>query len=166
MNNLVVLVVAVAALVAGWFVGSSSGREAKEALARAEAAGQSAKSEHDKAVGVLNQRLASLTGDYEREKQKLDADHSRQSREFDAILAKRDGRIAELTRARGETQAEVQRLKDAIAAAPPAERERLQRELDRRQGEQKTQETQIAGLQCLEVPVPPDVLVAWRGGQP
>ncbi len=167
MRNLVLLIVMLLAGGGGWFAGSWSGAKARDALKRAEQAGEQAKSEHDKAAGALNARIAGLSADFDRKKQQLDADHTRQTDELKGLIASSKSRIDELGKARTGTQAEIQRLKTALAgAATPQERQKIEVELAKVEVVEKVQGVQIVSLQCLDLPVPAEVLASWRGSAP
>ena len=177
MRNLVLLIVALLAGAAGWYVGSWSGRDAIQALAKAKALGEQAQVEHDKAVKGLNDRLAGLGAEYAQGKKSLEDAHAQAQREFATVLAGRDQRIAELGRARSSTQSQLAGLKQALAnagtgtgagsSATPQDRARLQADITRLEKQVADQQTLIAGLECSKVAVPAELLAPLRlGAQP
>jgi hypothetical protein len=167
MRNLVLLIVMALAAAAGWWGGSWSGRTAKEGLARAEKAGELLKAEHEKESAALKAKVDTLAADFDRDKQALAADHARQTGALNAVIAGSKSQVAVIDQARKGTQAELARLQSALAAATtPQEKQTLQRAITVQQDAQTQQTTQIAGLQCLDVPVPATVLASWRGVQP
>ena len=167
MRSLVLLVAMALAAGAGWWGGSWSGRSAKEGLARAEKAGELLKAEHEKESAALKARVDSLNADFDRDKQALAADHVRQTGALNAVIAGSKNQAAAVDQARKGTQAELTRLKAAlVTAATPQERQQLQTAIAAQQQVETRQTTQIAGLQCIDVAVPTDVLANWRGVQP
>lgn len=167
MRNLVLLVAMALAAAAGWWGGSWSGRTAKEGLARAEKAGELLKAEHDKESAALKARVDSLTADFDRDKQALAADHARQTGALNAVIAGSKNQVAVIDQQRKGTQAELARLQAALATATtPQEKQTLQTAIAAQQQVQTQQTTQIAGLQCIDTPVPLSLLASWRGVQP
>ena len=167
MRSLVLLVAMVLAAGAGWWGGSWSGRSAKEGLARAEKAGELLKAEHEKSSAALKAKVDLLTADFDRDKQALAADHARQTGALNAVIAGSKNQVAAIDQARKGTQAELARLQAALATANTLqEKQTLQTAIAAQQQVETKQTTQIAGLQCIDVPVPTAVLAQWRGVQP
>lgn len=167
MRSLVLLIAMALAAAAGWWGGSWSGRAAKEGLARAERAGELLKAEHEKEAASLKAKVDTLTADFDRDKQQLAADHARQTLALNSVIAGSKNQVAVIDQARKGTQAELARLQAALAAATtPQEKQTLQTAIASQQQAETRQTTQIAGLQCLDVPVPTNVLASWRGVQP
>lgn len=189
MRNLVLLIVALLAGAAGWYVGSWSGRDAIQALAKAKALGEQAQTAHDQVVKGLNDRLAGLGAEYAQGKKTLEDAHAQAKQEFSSVLAGRDQRIADLGRVRTSTQSQLAGLKQALAhastgastgantgtgtgtgagtGATPQDRERLQADITRLEKQLADQQTLIAGLECSKVAVPGELLAPLRlGAQP
>ena len=176
MRNLVLLIVALLAGAAGWYVGSWSGRDAIQALAKAKVLGEQAQVAHDKAVKGLNDQLAGLGAEYAQGKKSLEDAHAQAKREFSTVLAGRDQRIADLGRVRTSTQTQLAGLKQALAnagtatgtgtgsGATPQDRERLQADIARLEKQVADQQTLIAGLECSKVAVPAELLAPLRLG--
>lgn len=187
MRNLVLLIVALLAGAAGWYVGSWSGRDAIQALAKAKMLGEQAQTAHDQVVKGLNDRLAGLGAEYAQGKKTLEDAHAQAKQEFSSVLAGRDQRIAELGRVRTGTQSQLAGLRQALAQAStsastgantgagtgtgtgttPQDRERLQADITRLEKQLADQQTLIAGLECSKVAVPSELLAPLRlGAQP
>ena len=167
MRNLVLLIAMALAAAAGWWGGSWSGRTAKEGLARAEKAGELLKAAHEKESAALKAKVDTLTADFDRDKQQLAADHARQTGALNELIKGSKNEVAVIGQARKGTQAEMARLQAALAAAAtPQEKQTLQTAIAVQQQVETKQTTQIAGLQCLDVPIPTNVLANWRGVQP
>ncbi len=170
MGKLVLLIAMVLAGAAGYYIGSWSGRDALQALSKAKDLGAQAQAEHDKAMKSLQDKVAGMTSDYEQGKQKLAADHQQAKSEFTATLAKRDERIAALGKSNTGTVTQLAAARAAAASASantgttPAEKARLQAEIDRLEKEVAAQKTLIAGLECSKVPVPEELLAPLRVG--
>ena len=115
----------------------------------------------------MKARVDSLNADFDRDKQALAADHVRQTGALNAVIVGSKNQAAAVDQARKGTQAELTRLKAAlVTAATPQERQQLQTSIAAQQQVETRQTTQIAGLQCIDVAVPTDVLANWRGVQP
>jgi hypothetical protein len=167
MRNMVLLIAMALAAAAGWWGGSWSGRSAKEGLARAEKAGEEAKAVHEKQAAELKAKVDTLTADFNRDKEQLAADHVRQTLALNSVIAGSKGQVTEISQARTRTQAELARLQSALAGATtPLEKRTLELAIAEQQQSETKQTTQIAGLQCIDVPVPTTVLASWRGVQP
>jgi len=167
MRNLVLLIAMALAAAAGWWGGSWSGRTAKEGLARAEKAGELLKAAHEKESAALKAKVDTLTADFDRDKQQLATDHARQTVALNATIDGAKGAAAAVALTRKGTQDELARLRAELAAAKtPQEQQRLQVAIKTQEQVETTQTTQIAGLQCIDVPVPTNVLANWRGVQP
>lgn len=167
MRNLVLLIAMALAAAAGWWGGSWSGRTAKEGLARAEKAGELLKAAHAQEQAALKAKVDTLTADFDRDKQQLAADHARQTGALNEVINSSKGQAIVINKERRGTQAELARLQSALATATtPQEKQTLQTAIAAQQQVETKQTTQIAGLQCLDVPVPANVLANWRGVQP
>ena len=170
MGKLVLLIAMALAGAAGYYIGSWSGRDALQALSKAKDLGAQAQTEHDKTVKSLQDKVNGMTTDYEQGKQKREADHQQAKTEFSATLAKRDERIAALGKSNSGTVTQLATARAAAASAnantgtAPAEKARLQTEIDRLEKELAAQKTLIAGLECSKVPVPEELLAPLRVG--
>jgi hypothetical protein len=108
-----------------------------------------------------------LTSDFNRDKEALAADHARQTGALNAVIAGSKNQVAIIDQQRKGTQAELARLQAALAVATtPQEKQTLQTAIVAQQQVQTQQTTQISGLQCIDTPVPLNLLASWRGVQP
>lgn len=170
MGKLVLLIAMALAGAAGYYIGSWSGRDALQALSKAKDLGAQAQAEHDKALKALQDKVANMTTDYEQGKQKLAADHQQAKSEFTATLARRDERITALGKTNSGTASQLAVARTAAtnasanASSTPAEKARLQAEIDRLEKELAAQKTLIAGLECSKVQVPEELLTPLRVG--
>ena len=125
------------------------------------------KAEHEKESAALKARVDSLTADFDRDKQALAADHARQTGVLNEVIKGSKNEVALIDQARKGTQAALARLQAALATATtPQERQQLQTAITAQQQAEIQQTTQIAGLQCIDTPVPLNLLASWRGVQP
>ena len=125
LRNLVLLLSMITSAGGGWWLGSWSGRDAKSALAEAEVKGKLAAAEHDKAQQALNQKIAALTDEFQRESQKLKDSQTQREKDFDAVVANRDARLAELAKVHDGNQKRLAVLQAQLAVAKtPEEREK------------------------------------------
>ena len=164
MKNITLIIVMLVAAIAGYFFGSYSGRNAKEALANAQVAAELATKDHDKTVKELNDRLAKLDSDYEIDKKARDASYEKQKIKWAELLAGRDKRITELSKESSGTGAEIERLRRSLKGmTSPEERQRMNERIAKLEKELKDQQTLIAGLECSKVPVPQEMLDRLKG---
>jgi type II secretory pathway pseudopilin PulG len=166
-RNLLLLVILLVGVAAGFFAGSWSGRSAKAALAKVEATGQALEAEHKKQVAELNARMSTLVSDYTRDKQAQDDAHANQIKAMDDILAGAKGRVATLEKTRNDSLSRIAQLKTELGGATtPQARKDIEAAIAVQEGSVKTQSVAILSQQCLETPVPADVLANWNGKQP
>jgi len=165
MKYLVLLIIMALSGAAGWYGGSWRGRDAIQALEKAQAMAKEAVAERDKREGELKQTLAQRTAEYQQGQAQRDADHAKVRGDLTAALAGRDKTIADLGRARDSRQAEIARLKaqSEQVGTTPEEKLRLQAEIDRLKRDVADKETQIAGFECSKVPVPEKLLTPLQG---
>ena len=167
LRNLVLLLSMITSAGGGWWLGSWSGRDAKSALAEAEVKGKLAAAEHDKAQQALNQKIAALTDEFQRESQKLKDSQTQREKDFDAVVANRDARLAELAKVHDGNQKRLAVLQAQLAVAKtPEEREKIVEVIKEVKGEDRIVTIEVDGRMCQTVPVPGDLLAAWRGGTP
>lgn len=165
MKYLVMLIIMALSAGAGWWGGSWKGRDAIQALAKAQDMAQQATTERDRVQADLNKTLAKLTADYQQAQARRDAEHAQARDDLARQLAGRDKTIAEIGRARDSRQAEIGRLRlQADAAGTSAEdRSRLLAEVERLKRDVADKDTQIAGFECSKVPVPAPLLAPLQG---
>lgn len=161
MRNLVLLLAMAAAGVAGYFLGSWSGRDAKEALARVEAAARESEAQYQKTTKDLQAMLAALGSEHEQATQKIKDEFKQQEAAFASAVKARDQRIVELQRARQGIQAEIADAKARLAAAKgEADRKAAEAEVGRLQKQEQVVVATVEGEQCANVKVPPSLLAA------
>ena len=168
MQKLLVLIVAILAGLGGWTIGSWKGRDAIQALEKAQDLGKQAEAAQDKAQKALNQQIAELNAKFQADQKRLEDEHQRAKAEFDTVLAGRDRRIAELGKVRTTTQTRIVTLEQKAAEPGLTQeaRDALLADIDRLKREVDAQKTLIAGLECSKVAVPDELLAPLRRGQP
>lgn len=166
MRNLVLLIVMVLAGGAGWWAGSWSGRDAKQALAKAAELGEQAKKAHAEETQALKARLDGIGAELEARQKARDTEFASAKQQLEGLLAGRDKTISELKRSSSGKQTRIVEIEKRVAdpALPVAERNTLQAEIARLQGEVQAERTRVAGLECSKVPVPPELLAPLRVG--
>jgi uncharacterized coiled-coil protein SlyX len=164
MKNITLVIVMIVAAIAGYFIGSYSGRNAKEALANALVAARLATDDHDKTVKELNNRIIKLDSDYEIDKKARDASYEKQKVKWAGLLAGRDKRITELSKESSGTGAEIERLRGSLKGmTSPEERQRMNERIAKLEKELKDQQILITGLECSKIPVPQEILSKLKG---
>ena len=167
MQKLVLFIVLAVAAGCGYFVGSWSGRDAKEALTRIEASAKLSDAEYKKTTQALTEKLASLDSEHEKEKQKINDDFKQQKNAFDAAVASRDTRIADLVKTRAGIQADIAKAQARLAAAKTVEETRAaQADIGKLEKQEQVVVVTVEGEQCAAVKVPPSLLAALKGNTP
>jgi len=163
-NNITLLVAMAVAALSGYFVGSYSGRDAKEALATAQIAARHAQDEHENTVKLLNERIGKLDSEYAEEKKDNTAHFRKQQQKWADLLASRDRRIVELSGMNNATAAEISRLRTSLQDMPlSAERKQTEQRIADLEKAFTAQQTQIAGLECSKIPVANEMLSKLKG---
>lgn len=161
MRNLVLLIAMLAAGICGYFVGSWSGRDAKEALARVEASARESEAAFRKTTQDLEARLGTLSAAHDQEKQKIKDEFKKQEDVLAGAVATRDQRINELQRSRKTIQAEIADARARLAAAKTeAERKAAEVDIGKLQKQEQVVAVTVDGEQCAAVKVPPSLLAA------
>ena len=168
MTKWLMLIVAVLAGGGGWWLGSWSGRDALDSLAKARAEAQEAKAALGQAQGRLDKQLSQLQTQFVGDQQKLQESNSRAQAEFTRLLDSRDKRIADLSKSHTAAQGNINELAKVLAnpGTSAADRQLVQGQIDALN--QKLAQTAILleGFNCSKVPVPPDLLRPMREAQP
>lgn len=164
MNNITLLIAMTVAAISGYFIGSYSGRDAKEALATAQIAARHVMEEHEQSVKLLNERISKLDNEYAEEKKGYNANFQKQKQKWAELLAGRDQRIAELNSMNSNTGAEISRLRSSVKdMAPSAERRHTEERIAVLEKDFKAQQIQIFGLECSKTPVAAEMLNKLQG---
>ena len=166
MKYVVVLMVILLAGGAGWLLGSRSGADAREALARAQELGKQVQHAHEQETTSLKQQLAKIKADFDQGQQAREAQHAQSKQALDAALAGRDKTIADLNRSVARQQARLTFLQQQLnnPSLPMAERATLKGEVDRLNDELQQERQRVQGVQCSKVPVPDELLQPLRLG--
>lgn len=164
MNNITLLIAMTVAAISGYFIGSYSGRDAREALATAQIAARHALEDHEQAVKLLHERISKLDSEYADEKKSHNESFQKQKQKWAELLAGRDRRIAELSSINTDTGAEISRLRGSVKDMPPsAERQRMEQRIAVLEKDFKATQTQISGLECSKTPVASEMLTKLKG---
>ncbi|MEK8049289.1 hypothetical protein AACH10_03465 [Ideonella sp. DXS22W] len=166
MRNLVLLIVMVLAGGAGWWAGSWKGRDAIAALEKAKDLGEQAKKAHADETQALKARLDGIQAEFDAKQKARDAEFATAKGALDTALAGRDQTIAALQRSSDGKQTRIVEIEKRVAdpTLPVVERNTLQAEITRLQGEVQAERARMAGLECSRVPVPAELLAPLRVG--
>jgi hypothetical protein len=163
-NNITLLIAMTVAAISGFFIGSYSGREAKETLATAQIAARHAMDDHEKSVKLLNEQISRLDKEYAAEKKGNSENYQKQKQKWAELLAGRDRKIAELASRNSDTGAEITRLRGTVKdMSPSAERQRTEERIALLEKEFNAQQAQIFGLECSKTPVATEMLSKLKG---
>lgn len=160
MRNLVLILVLVAGLVAGYFVGDYRGREARLALAKAIEAGKAAEGERDAAIAALKRDLAAVDAKYKADIDASRRDYAAKSDAWRATKARLDEALQRQNARLAEVNGNVDALAAKLAGATGAERPPLEARIARLRQERAGLQREVEGGACLKTPVPKDVIDA------
>ncbi len=167
MQNLILFIAMAVAAGCGYFVGNWSGRDAKEALAKIEISAKQSEAEYNKTKQELTEKLATLDSEHQKEKQKIEDDFKQQKTSFDAAVASRDTRIADLVKTRAGIQADIAKAQAQLAAAKTdKERQAAQAAIDVAVKNEGAVGVTLESAQCESAKVSPGLLTALRGNAP
>ena len=159
LRYVILLVALLAAGVAGYFVGARSGQDAKEALARLEAAGKEGDAEGRKTKAELESKLATLNARYEAEKTRIDSELAISHDKLAALLAARDKTIGDLKARSASDQSEIRQLRlTLVDAKNPGDKQATLERIARLEDDAHAALVDARGNQCLKVPVPKAIL--------
>ena len=163
-KKIVLLAALLASAVAGYFVGSQTGKEAKETIAKLEEASKLADAEHKKTVDELKATVSSLNSDFEVKKKQIADAFDSQRGDLLAQLAARQKTIDELKARQLKVQDEIDRLRSHLNDSQSAqERQALLDRIAVLEAEKQATATALRGEECLGVRVPKRVLATLQG---
>lgn len=164
MQNLVYLIIIALAGGAGWYAGSWSGKDAKLALEAAQKAGEQIKVSRDKIQGELDTKIKALTTSHDTQVQQIRSKFDSESAEWKTLLAGRDARIVTLNSSAKTFRQQADDLTRQLGSAKsPEESNALKARIAALEGQAKTVEVEIKGVECSAQPVPRDMLAKLRG---
>lgn len=159
MNYLVILLVLAAGGISGYFIGTHQGKAAIEALASLEQAAKQEKAESDKAINTLRENMAGLADEHKNELNKIESGYKQQRAKLDDALAGKDKKIKDMTANMHNNQQEIERLRNiADSATVPVEKKKLLERVAQLETEKRNLESGVAGLNCLSVAAPDEIL--------
>ena len=167
MTNLIILIVMLLAGAGGWYAGSWSGRDAKEALALAQKAGVEAKTVRETIQTDLNRKIEVLTSEHDAAVRQIQTKFDGETANWQSLLAARDGKISALNQVASGARSQVALLNDRLAkAADPKERAALAQEINALKAQAVKAEVESAGNVCSMQRVPDEMLASLRGATP
>jgi chromosome segregation ATPase len=159
-KNLVLILVLVAGLVAGYFVGDYRGREARLALAKAIEAGKAAEGERDAAIAALRRDLAAVDETYKADIEASRRDYAAKSDAWRATKVRLDEALQRQNARLAELDGNVDALARKLAGATGAERQQLEARLARLRQDRAGLQREVEGGACLRTTVPRGVIEA------
>lgn len=167
MQNLIYLIIIALAGGAGWYAGSWSGKDAKQALEAAQKAGEEIKVSRDKIQGELDSKIKTLTTTHDTQLQQIRSKFDTESAEWKTLLASRDARIVTLNSSAKSFRQQADDLARQMGSAKsPEESNALKARIAALEGQAKSAEVEIKGVECSAQPVPNDMLAKLRGEAP
>lgn len=162
MRNLLLLLVLISGLLAGYLIGDYRGKAARVALEKAIETGKTLDSTRQAAIAKLETELRSID---EKHRQELDAsrqEYDSKAAEWQREKAGLGEKIRRLSAKRAENDAQLKALNEKLGSASGAEKEKLEQEIERLRMERESLTQQIEGNACLKVPVPQSVHEALK----
>lgn len=162
-RNIVLLMVLVTGLVAGYFIGDYRGSKAREALQKAIATGQSIDDELRTANATLKAELEGVTGRHAQDIERLRAEFSENSAEWqhtksglDGTIRLQNSRLVALNGALGELIAQLGR-------SHGAEKVHLEQKIAILKNDIDFLLREVNGNACLQTQVPDSVIETLNG---
>lgn len=162
MKNIVLLLILLAGLVAGYFVGDYRGRDARRALEEATAAGKELDEKRQQEIVRLNADLDTINRKHAADVAALRQEGEASKAGWEAAKAGLDETIARQKSSAGELTANIARLQDQAGNASGDERKQLEAEIARLQRDLAATRRQLDGNVCLKTPIPSSVFDALR----
>src|SRR5258708_7320196 len=150
--------VAVAMLGAGYAVGAGQVGELKAELKAIKGEGDTEEARRKKAQGEIDLALKAAQVEHARQMDQLKAEGERKAKELDAALAGKDSRIAELQSQLSVNKAREAKLTADMAKASPAERAKMQAQIDALRQENRVLVKKTDANECLVLAVPEVVI--------
>ncbi len=159
-RNIILLIVLVSGLVAGYFVGSYKGREAMEALEKEKALQETLKKDHDAIQAGLQQKLGAVEDQRKSQLEEAQKKYQDQSAQWEKSKANLDATIKKQTVLLANTNRDIDSLVKKLPTATGAERAKLEAEIARLRQQAQSIQVEADGTRCLQVQAPRAVIDA------
>jgi len=163
MKNIVLLLVLVTSLLAGYFVGDYRGKDAREALKKAIETGKTLDSERDTAITKLKTELDGISEKHQQEIAAIRKDNDAKVAEWRRTKQSMENTIKLTTAKLAASDDQMKSLVSQRGSATGAEKARLDMEIERLKKEQASLRQEIEGGTCLQTKVPHSVFDALNG---
>lgn len=160
MRNLILLLVLVAGLLGGYFVGDYRGKDAREALERAIETGNKVEQERLGTISALKADLKTIDEKHAREINAIRQDFEARSVEWQLVKARLDQTILRQKSMLGELNTKLAELTGKAGTSTGSEKDKLEQEIARLRMERANLEREMKGNVCLETQVPRSVIDA------
>jgi gas vesicle protein len=145
--------------IAGYQIGSWSGKKAREEIARLKNQGLEAEQLHDTAVKKLRAELAGNEKEYQRSRKELEEKFSKQKGELDTLISSQSSKIAELERSANKLKDDRDGLQAQLSkSASPDQKKKLLAEIAVLNAKIAQMENEQAARICSSLAVPEDLL--------
>ena len=151
-------VVAIAMLGVGYKVGARKVDALETELKAIKSEGDSEETRRKKAQAEIDKALADVKTEHARQMEQLKAEGERKAKELDAALAGRDSRIADLQAQMSVNKAREAKLTGDLGKAPPAERAKLQEQINALRAENAVLVKKADANECLALAVPDAII--------
>lgn len=160
MKNLLLLLVLVCGLAAGYFVGDYRGKEARLALEKAIETGRTVEREREAALLALKKELDEINTKYRHDLDASRQDYAARSAEWERAKAGLDETIRRQSDKLAAANRNIEQLTSRLGASSGPERERLEQEIARLRKQSAELQRELEGNRCLKTAVPRSVLEA------
>jgi len=157
MRNLLLLLILISGLLAGYLIGDYRGKAARAALEQAIETGKTLDSTRQAAIAKLETELRSIDAKHQQALEESRKEYDSKAAEWQREKAGLDDKIRRLNIKRTANDAELKILNEKLGSATGADKEKLEREIERLRITQGLLAQQIEGNACLKVPVPQSV---------
>ena len=150
--------VAVAMLGVGYKLGSRQVDALEAEIKDIKSEGDSEEARRKRAQAEIDKALAEVKTEHARQMEQLKAEGERKAKELDAALAGKDSRIADLQAQMSVNKARESKLTADLSKASPAERAKLQEQIDALRRENVVLVRKADANECLALAVPDAVI--------
>jgi hypothetical protein len=160
LRNVILAVVLVTGLVAGYFFGSLSGRQAKDALKAEEQRSAEAKKESELALKSLQDKMGALVSDHNSRVESLGKEKAEVLSSLEEERKGRSKAIQDANASRVTLDKRMAELDALRRAAQPGSQNRqsIEAEMGRVAAENAELRKRVEGLECGKVPLPVETL--------
>lgn len=165
MRNLLLLLILISGLLAGYLIGDYRGKEARKALELAIETGKKLETERLDTIAKLEAELNGIHAKYKQQLDALNKEYAAKETEWRKTKAELDTKIRHLKAESAKIDAKLKGLVLQLSNATGPERDALLREIASLQQELANIQIEIDGNQCLKTRIPGNVIKLLNSGE-